>query len=608
MNLHKYLYILLYIKICIICQQVKNNIYTKINNDSIKNTVYIIKNKEGNLYLKYNDSTFRINEHHDNIIQNFILIKDKDIIINNNTTNEYYYIKEKSSNIILSSSTNEENKIIKYNNDINRNYSLWKIISKINEQNQLIYYIQNKKTKKYWYLDSNIKQIILKEKYNLNINKNNEFQFIKLYKEVEYKNKNSILLDKEPIDILIKYLNREDKFNEEELKYCIKNIFKNMSWIRKIYILIYNFNDKFFIPNIIDDKIIYVKIKKLLDFESTNLFRLNLLKMKKYNLSENFILMENSVFITTPLQKNNFFCEENDIILPCLISNEYNNINKIQIQNELNKYLINKENNITSKIGLNIRQKRTLLLLYKIFSKDNIRKGKKIIQPKFAHNIIPLKMSDISNIYDYIHKYSKHSDIMKYTANIKNKYDNKVSKIPPIYFDSSKKEKLKNTTSKIFINNKLNQSYNIKLNINKKRILNELNNNIRYTNRLNDVKKMKNIDEKMLNKIKKIDENMSSLFNGMNNLIDKMSIVMNKTLINYNIKNNYNENNNKDIILKEIEYLKKEYKYQIFINIILFCIIIFFIINIIFILYKNRNKNINIKIKRKYKKHRMINY
>ena len=65
-------------------------------------------------------------------------------------------------------------------------------------------------------------------------------------------------------------------------------------------------------PEEIKDKIIYVKDKDLLGFDtaSSNLFRFNLFKMKKFGLSENFILMDDDYFIAQPLNKSNFFYEE----------------------------------------------------------------------------------------------------------------------------------------------------------------------------------------------------------------------------------------------------------------------------------------------------------
>ena len=618
LKLYKYLYILLYINLYTICQQIKNIIYINNNDFSVKNGVYRIRKREGDL-LKFKDS---------NYVQTFKIITDRNIK-NDNVNEQYYYIKDNELNIILSSSINEENKIIKYTDEINKDYSLWQIFPKINDQNQLIYIIQNKKTKKYWYLDNSLNQVILKEESELNLDKNYEFQIIELYKEIEDKNKHSQLLDKEPIDIVIIHKNiYEPKLNvvsknkvkiendNEDFIYCIKSILQNMPWIRKIYILISNFEDKIYKSDIISDKIIFINDKESSNFGPIfpNLFPFDILKMKKHNISENFILIVDKCIITSQLQKSDFFCEENGTILPSLISNEYYDINEEQMQNKLDRFLLFKESNIYPEISLVIIQKKSLLFIYKIFGNDNIRYRKKIIQPGFSQNILPMKMSEVSEIYDVILKYYEYSKIKTtydlhfptlYQAYIKNKYDRKVSKIPGICFNFTENERLKNINKKLpdsKLYNKEKTFLNELLPKKSKSKLNKNGNNLRHTNSINDISKIKGIDGKVLNTIKKMDDNMTMLFKGMNNLVDKMSLVMNRTLQYYNIKKNLNENNTKDIILKEIEYLKKEYNWHIFMNIILFCLIILFIINIIMILYDNLNKKISTK--RKYKKHK----
>ena len=231
-----------------------------------------------------------------------------------------------------------------------------------------------------------------------------------------------------------------------------------------------------------------------------------------------------------------------------------------------------------------------------------------------------MKMSEVSEIYDAILKYYEYSNIKKYfkikktydlhfpslyQAYIKNKYDRKVSKIPHLCFNLTEIERLKNTNKKLLDSKLYNKEKRILNKLLPKKSKSELNkngNNLRHTNNIKDISKIKGIDEKVLNTIKKMDDNMTLLFKGMNNLVDKMSVVMNRTLQYYNIKKNLNENNTKDIVLKEIEYLKKEYNWHLFMNIILFCLIVLFIINIIMILYDNLNKKIYTK--RKYKKHK----
>ena len=86
------------------------------------------------------------------------------------------------------------------------------------------------------------------------MNTNFIFTFLKLYEEIYITKKHLQLINKEPIDALIKYIDLTDKtlnrsgikqnykdIDNEELKYSIRSIFKYIPWIRKIYILMPNF-------------------------------------------------------------------------------------------------------------------------------------------------------------------------------------------------------------------------------------------------------------------------------------------------------------------------------------------------------------------------------
>ena len=109
-----------------------------------------------------------------------------------------------------------------------------------------------------------------------------KFSFFKLYEEVEIKDEHIKLIDAEPVDVVIKYidltdttLNREGivqkkkDVDNEELKYSVRSILENIPWIRKIFILMPNEKVKYFKePEEIKDKIVYVKDKDVLGFDS----------------------------------------------------------------------------------------------------------------------------------------------------------------------------------------------------------------------------------------------------------------------------------------------------------------------------------------------------
>ena len=87
--------------------------------------------------------------------------------------------------------------------------------------------------------------------------KASKFKLIKIYNEVNESDKNSIInkeiLNNEPIDILIKYIDLRDldlkrkgihqiekDYDNEELRYSLRSIIYNIPWIRKIFILMPN--------------------------------------------------------------------------------------------------------------------------------------------------------------------------------------------------------------------------------------------------------------------------------------------------------------------------------------------------------------------------------
>ena len=221
-----------------------------------------------------------------------------------------YYIEHKSTNKRLGINNND--KIILYNKNrkINRTKISWIIYKTfINE-----YLIQNNYKKKYIFANNSSLQFIKNKDLLLisletNVIKNQSFifNFIKLCEERNEEEKKYIkILKKEPIDLIIKYIDLTDKTlnrtgikqiykdeDNEELRYSIRSIFLNIPWIRKIYILMPNDKVKFFKDKEnINDKIIYIKDKDFLGFDSANIyaFTFNLFKLENFGISKNFIL------------------------------------------------------------------------------------------------------------------------------------------------------------------------------------------------------------------------------------------------------------------------------------------------------------------------------
>ena len=473
-----YLYILSFLGIYIYCFENDTNIYINSEDNSIYNGIYIIRNGDGTYNLDSN--LMLINDQRKLLKNNFAL--EKYVDENSNVTEDSFYIKfcSQCSEAICVNSYND--KRIAKSKSCDNDKKLWKIIPKIKENNKLIYYVQNKDNKKFWTYDKfSIK--LSETNDSLNLNTTNEFLFIELYKEVE--KKESELLEKEPIDVLIKYIDLSDKSlnrtgihqivkdeDHQELRYSVRSILKNIPWIRKIFILMPNERVRYFKePEEIKEKIVYIKDKDLLGFDSASIytFHFNLYKMKNFNISENFILMDDDYFIGGELNKNDFFYEENGTIFPALVTSDYYEINKEVLLGRMSTFLKKRNSdNPHSDIGFYIHQTNSLLTLFDIFGEDDIRNGKKMIEPSFTHNAIPVKLSDFEEIYNDVKTYYKYAKELLfgiqrqktdlqfqtfYMAYIKNKYDRKVSKISSSFYDLSQSRLVSNNNKKLFVIN-----------------------------------------------------------------------------------------------------------------------------------------------------------
>ena len=116
-------------------------------------------------------------------------------------------------------------------------------------------------------------------------NPNIQFQIIKLYREKTLNQKNNAILNNEPIDVVISYANITDinlkrngmkscgkkDIENGELWYSIRSIFKNIPWVRKIFIIMPNEKINFLSDcEERKEKIIYVKDKDLVGFDTSN--------------------------------------------------------------------------------------------------------------------------------------------------------------------------------------------------------------------------------------------------------------------------------------------------------------------------------------------------
>ena len=379
---------------------------------------------------------------------------------------DFYYIEEIQFNKRLGVNNKDELIFLEKNNSEIIENNHWNII-KINKNEVLI---QNMFTRNFieyenYYLkcSQNLTEFIKKGKYKTNdISNSFKFSLFKLYEEVELNPDYIQLIDKEPIDIVIKYIDLTDKslnregikqtnrdVENEELRYSVRSILENIPWIRKIFILMPNEKVRYFKPmEEIQEKIIYIKDKDLLGFDSSDshTFQFNLFNMEKFGLSENFILMDDDYFFGKPINKSQFFYydKKQKKVLPSIISDEFSELLKNETLKEY-KRLFDKRYTIKpySSFCFQLQQLASLKLLLEQYNFPLISVG-------FTHNAIPLNINDLKEIYDLIKKnyqfthdvlFSKERSIYGlqshtlfncYALNVKKR---KVNSIPYGYYD-----------------------------------------------------------------------------------------------------------------------------------------------------------------------------
>ena len=321
--------------------------------------------------------------------------------------NSFHNIEEINTNFKLSLS---ENKELTFNNIINHSEN-WRFIRL--ENNYFV--IKNKNYQ--CYIKKN------KVKYmcdNISLDKATKFKLIKIFNEVkEFQFRiDKELFDREPVDILIKYIDLKDKklkrkgihqiekdYDNEELRYSIRSIINYIPWVRKIFILMPNKKVRFFKKySLIKDKIVYVKDKDFLGYDSSNsyAFQFRYWKMKEFGISNNIIVMDDDYFIGSKLEKTDFFYIEDGKIVPFIVTSNFEMINKSYVLQKIESYSNKVRKSRLEQTGV-IFQFSMFLTLSFLLDLFNISEEENIFIPKFTHNAIPINLKDLKEIYKIIY-------------------------------------------------------------------------------------------------------------------------------------------------------------------------------------------------------------
>jgi len=407
-----------------------------INIDKIQSNlteaVYSISSKKfghyNNLIYKHNEQILLFSNKIKGWPKNIKLIPSKQ-------EENIYYIEFEVSKKIFGLNKTEISSIVLYDNisSVGGNYEMikWKIFE-VNNNN---YLIQNSFSKKFWktrdliYLDcsgefENINNTSLIDNNHL-INNPYTFKIVKLFEEMDIKEEHVGIIEREPVDILIKYIDLSDPYlkrdgikqikkdkDNGELKYSLRSIFRFIPWVRKIFILMPNEKVSFLKPiSEINDKIVYVKDKDLLGFdsESSTTFQYILFKLKNFGISDNFLLMDDDYFFGREMKKTDFFYfdENTKKVVPFVTSMIFNyyEVHKKELITDI-FYSFQMKCNETvmahTPTGWQATKSRSLLFLMKVL-------GRPLISGGFDHNAIPVNLNDIEEIYNLIYLRYRHS-------------------------------------------------------------------------------------------------------------------------------------------------------------------------------------------------------
>ena len=430
-----------------------------IKNESQFDAIFRIDSKENNYSLKLEKNVLLFIDCKEGKEELFRITPLQDDIyhIVYKPMNQFFGIDDKGEIKLYNQETNDISEKIK-----------WKIIT-INDNEYVIQNIHNGK-----FLEMKNKNENRNTKYypictsNVNIDKINEigkafkFSFYKICEEVHLKPEHIPLIENEPVDILIKYIDLTDKtlkregikqidkdYDNDELKFSVRSVLQYIPWIRKIFIVMPNEKVRYFKPiEEIRNKIVYVKDKDLIGFDSANIavFLFNLHNMKKFGISENFILIDDDCFFGKPINKTQFFYydEENKKVVPSVVTDDPCQMIKKNLFDEYNK-LYSKRGSIRPHTfnQWKLSQLAVYKLIYENFQGPLTIAG-------FTHNAVPVNVEDLKEIHELIvnkYQYAKEflyskeriihdlqaqSFFNTYSLTIKKR---KLNSIPYAYFD-----------------------------------------------------------------------------------------------------------------------------------------------------------------------------
>ena len=382
------------------------SVFTYVTNDELKGIFRIDSVSNGNTLT---DENYRLqfDKLKEKTSQNFRITKNQ---------NNLYYIENKSHNKIA---VNQNGHVLMmYNPNDKELQKTMEWSFHLVEGNK--YVIQNDGNKKFLEINNNFFQCSNDlpqpiEQHKSEIADNFKFSLLKLYEEVTFTPEQKEIVDREPVDVVIKYIDLTDKTlnrtgikqiqkdeDNEELRYSIRGILKYIPWIRKIFIIMPNEKVKYFKPyDEIKDKIVYVKDKDVLGKDSANIyaFTFNLFRLEKFGLANNFIYFDDDFFVGKEIDKTEFFYyDENEKrVVPCLLNGIFSELKR---EETIASYWSVYKTKDTMAPQCFMAWILSLYSTEKFFI--DYYPNMTLIKPTPTHNAISYNIQDLKEVYDLV--------------------------------------------------------------------------------------------------------------------------------------------------------------------------------------------------------------
>ena len=147
---------------------------------------------------------------------------------------------------------------------------------------------------------------------------------------------------------------------------------------------------------LIKEKIIYINDKDFLGYDSANIhaFQFRYWNMKKFGISDNFIIMDDDYFIGKNLEKSDFFYVKNGKVIPLITNANFLKMNRYSVKKSIKYYgkMIKIHKEEQNKYIFQYSKYLTLEFIINLF---NVPNNDIIYVPNFRHNAIPVNLIEL---------------------------------------------------------------------------------------------------------------------------------------------------------------------------------------------------------------------